>query len=153
MANEITMAGASLKYCVETTAGTKPTSGYTAIPNVKSIPEINPEPSNLECTDLSDTIWKRYTQGLRDPGSAIGFTCNFTSAFKTAWDAAVSAAQTAAASNKATWWEITIPGNNSFYFAGMPSALGYGGAEVDTVAEVTAYVTPNQIAGFAAASS
>ena len=59
MANEISTAGILLKYAVETTAGTRPTTGFTQIPNVKSIPEFNAEPSNLEVTDLSDTVWKR----------------------------------------------------------------------------------------------
>ena len=59
MANELSTAGVSVQYCVETTAGTKPTTGFTVIPNIKSIPDLNPEPSSLEVTDLSDTEWKR----------------------------------------------------------------------------------------------
>lgn len=153
MANEFSTAGITLKYAVEATAGTKPTSGYTAIPGIKSMPEINPEPSTLECTDLSDLIWKRYIPGLRDPGGAIGFTANLTSAFKTAWAALVTASATAKASSKATWFEIDIPDLESFYFKGDPVALGFGGAEVDAVLETTAYVVPNGISGFAAHSS
>lgn len=153
MANEFSTAGITLKYAVEATAGTRPTSSYTAIPGIKSMPEFNPEPSSLEVTDLSDTIWKRYIDGLKDPGGALGFTANFTSDFKTAWDTMYTAAQTALASNKATWFEIAIPNMDSFYFAGRPSELGFGGAEVDAVAEVTAYITPNQVAGFASASA
>ena len=153
MANEFSTAGITLKYAVEATAGTRPTSGYTAIPGIKSMPEFNPEPSSLEVTDLSDTIWKRYIGGLKDPGGALGFTANFTSDFKTAWDTMYTAAQTALASNKATWFEIAIPNMDSFYFAGRPSELGFGGAEVDAVAEITAYITPNQVAGFASASA
>lgn len=59
MANEISTAGIALKWAVETTAGTRPTTGFATIPNIKSIPEFNPEPSTLEVTDLSDTEWKR----------------------------------------------------------------------------------------------
>lgn len=153
MANEFSTAGITLKYAVEATAGTRPTSGFTAIPGIKSMPEFNPEPSSLEVTDLSDTIWKRYIDGLKDPGGALGFLANFTSDFKTAWQAMYTAAETALATNKATWFEIAIPNMDSFYFAGRPSELGFGGAEVDAVAEVTAYITPNQVAGFAAASA
>ena len=153
MANEFSTAGITLKYAVEATGGTRPTSGYTAIPGIKSMPEFNPEPSSLEVTDLSDTIWKRYIDGLKDPGGALGFLANFTSDFKTAWQTMYTAAETALATNKATWFEIAIPNMESFYFAGRPSELGFGGAEVDAVAEVTAYITPNQVAGFATASS
>ena len=59
MANEFSTAGITLKYAVEATAGTRPTTGFTAIPGIKSMPEFNPEPSSLEVTDLSDTVWKR----------------------------------------------------------------------------------------------
>lgn len=152
MANELSTAGILLKYAVETTAGTKPTS-FTTIPGAKAIPSINPEPSTLECTDLSDTVWKRYIAGLKDPGGAIGITANFTSAFKTAWETMYSAYTTAKASGKATWFEIAIPTMDSFYFTGEPSALGFNGAEVDSVLENVGYIITNTIAGFAAASA
>ena len=61
MANEFSTAGIQLGYAVEATAGTRPTTGYTNIPGIKSMPEFNPEPSSLEVTDLSDTVWKRQT--------------------------------------------------------------------------------------------
>ncbi len=59
MALELSTAGVLLKYACETTAGTRPTTGYTQIPNIKSIPDFNPEPESLEVTDLSDTEWRR----------------------------------------------------------------------------------------------
>ena len=154
MANELSTAGVSVQYCIETTAGTKPTSGFTVIPNIKSIPDLNPEPSSLEVTDLSDTEWKRYIPGLKDPGGALAFTANNTDAFQTAWAALVTAAETAKASNKATWFEIVVPGlTKSFQFAGIPSDLGLSAIEVDSVLEVDAYVAPNQIDGWDTKSS
>lgn len=153
MANEISTAGIRLAYCVETTAGTRPATGYTKISSIKSMPEFNPEPSSLEVTDLSDEVWKRYIEGLKDPGGALGFTANMTAAFQTEWSTLVSAYETAIGDNKSTWFEIQIPGMQSFYFAGIPSDLGFGGADVDSVLEVTAYITPNQVVGFAAASA
>lgn len=153
MALELSTAGASLKYAVETTAGTRPTASYTAVPNLKETPDFNPEPSTLEVTDLSDTVWKRYIAGLKDPGGALSFTANLTSAFKTAWETLVSAYETGIASSKATWFEINVPTVGSFYFAGVPSALGINGMSVDEVAEITVYVTPNQIHGWDTAST
>ena len=153
MALELSTAGVSLKYCVETTAGTRPTASYTAVPNIKETPDFNPEPSTLEVTDLSDTVWKRYIAGLRDPGGALSFTANLTSAFKTAWETMVTAYTTAAASSKATWFEINVPTVGSFYFAGIPSELGINGMSVDEVAEISVYVTPNQIHGWDTAST
>lgn len=153
MALEISTAGILLKYAVETTAGTRPTTGYTTVPNIKSTPDFNPEPSTLEVTDLSDLVWKRYIAGLKDPGGALSFGANLTSAFKTAWEALVTAYTTAAASSKATWFEIMVPTVGSFYFAGIPSELGINGYEVDAVAEINVYITPNQIVGWNTSST
>ena len=100
MANELSTAGVSVKYIAESAAGTRPTSGYTPIPNIKSTPSLNPEPSNLEVTDLSDEEWKRYIPGLKDPGGALAFMANNTTAFQTAWGTLVSAYESAAADGK-----------------------------------------------------
>ena len=153
MANELSSAGVLLKYCVETTAGTRPTASYTTIPGIKSIPDFNPEPESLEVTDLSDTTWKRYIAGLKDPGGALAFTANLTSAFKTAWEALVTAYTTGAGTNKATWFEVYVPGFSSFYFAGIPSTLGMKAMEVNSVLEDDVYITPNQIHGWDTSSS
>ena len=153
MANELSTAGVLVKYKVESSAGIRPTTGYTTIPNIKSTPDLNPEPSSLEVTDLSDTEWKRYVPGLKDPGGALAFTANNTDAFQTAWGSLVSAYE-GLSGGKAMWFEIYVPGlTNSFFFAGIPSPLGLGAMEVDAPAEVTAYVTPNQIEGWAAKST
>lgn len=153
MALEISTAGVSLKYAVETTAGTRPTASYTAITGIKETPDFNPEPSTLEVTDLSDTVWKRYIAGLKDPGGALSFTANLTSAFKTAWEGLVTAYTTGISSSKATWFEINVPTIGSFYFSGIPDTLGINSMSVDAVAEITVYVTPNKIHGWDTAST
>ena len=66
MANEISTAGIELLYASNNGTTTPPTTGWTKINNIKSIPEFNAEPSNLEVTDLSDTEWRRYIPGLRE---------------------------------------------------------------------------------------
>ena len=153
MALEISTAGILLKYCVETSEGTRPTTGYTTIPNIKSIPDLNPEPSSLDVTDLSDTEWKRNIKGLKDVGGSLAFGANFTTAFKTAWETLKSAYDTGITSGKATWFEIYVPTFGSFYFAGEPSNLGLNAAEVDSVFEGSVYITPNQIEGWGTSSN
>ena len=153
MAQELSTAGVLLKYAVETTAGTRPTTGYTTVPNIKSIPDFNPEPESLEVTDLSDTEWRRYIPGLKDPGGALAFSANLTTGFKTAWEALVSAFETANESGKATWFEIAVPSFGSFYFAGYPSPLGMTAMDVNAVLEIEAYVMPNQIEGWDTSST
>ena len=64
-----------------------------------------------------------------------------------------SAAATAKAGGKAMWYEIKIPGRDSFYFTGEPADLGFSGASINSVQTIHGYIVPNVISGFAAASS
>lgn len=145
-------AGIKFGYAVETTAGTRPTAGYTYISELKSIPDNNPEPEQLETTTLDETISKTYISGLKDPGGSLTFTANFTEDFKTQWEALVTAYETAKVSDKATWFVVIFPGiTETAYFQGSPSAIGLPGAEVNEVQEVDVYVSPESEVKWAAA--
>lgn len=149
MANEFSTAGILLKYAAEATPGTRPTAGYTTLPNIKGTPDMNNSPETLEVTDLSDTVWRRYIAGLKDPGDNLEFTANLTAALKTAWAAVVTAAASAT-----VWFEIAIPGGfDSFYFAGIPTELGINAMEVGAVAEISLFIVPNQVHGWDTAST
>ena len=153
MALEFSSAGVQIRWASESTAGSRPTTGYRVIPSIKSSPDFNAEPSQLDVTDFSDTVWKRSIAGLRDVGGAIAFTANMTSSFKTAWNSLVSAYATAKASNKSVWFEVAIPNFDSFFFAGQPIELGVKGMDVDSVVEADGYVVPNQIVGWASSTT
>lgn len=153
MALEISTAGIQVKWACEQTSGTRPTTGYSVIPNVKSIPGYNPEPSTLDVTDLSDEEWKRYIPGLKDPGGSIGLTVNHNATFLSAWNSMYAAYETAKETNLSMWVEFAIPGMESFYFQAIPSKLGFNGADVDSVLENVAYLTPNGEPVWAAAST
>lgn len=143
MSIRLSTAGITLKYAVETTKGTKPTTGYTEVPEIKEIPEINPEPSTLETTTLKETEYKTYIDGLKDLGGALTFVANLTDDFKTTWEQIMSSYETAKADGKSVWWLIDIPGiTEGCYFTGNPSNLGVPGASVDSVLEVNVYITP-----------
>lgn len=152
MALEFSTIGVKIGYVVETTAGSRPTSGVTNIPDIKSIPGMNLTPSKLEVTNLVDK-YKRFIPGLLDAGDDIALTGNLTASLKTVWNSMVSAAETAWASQKSTWFEIKIPGYDSFWFAGLPSIMGFNDMAVDSVAEASLHIIPNQIVGWAAAST
>lgn len=152
MALEFNTIGIRLKYAVEASAGTRPTSSYTEIPDIKAIPEIAMTPSNLDVTNLVDP-YKRYIPGVKDAGNDIALTANLTADLKTKWNACVAAAQSAWNSGKLTYFEISIPNYDSFYFAGMPSELGLSAMGVDAVVEAQLHVIPNLIAGWASAST
>lgn len=155
MALDMISAGMAVKYCVEATAGTRPTSGYTVIPGVKSIPEFGGEPNTVQTTTLAAEKFHTYTMGLQDPGGSIGLTVNDRTDFRTAWTA-LKAAFEGLTGNKQVWFEFAYPpasGLESFYFTGIPSDLSFGGAEVDEVLENTAYIVPTGEPVWAAAST
>lgn len=145
MALELLTAGVSIKYAVESTAGTRPTSGYTAIPNVVSINNLAGEQTSHDVTDLSDTDHKRYILGLFDNGGNVSLNVNVTAAFVTAWEALVTAAATAAASSKKTWYAVQIPGvAKAFYFSGRPGKFMPGDIETDAVFTATVNIAPEE---------
>lgn len=140
---QLSTAGVKLYYAAETTKGTRPTSGWSQISEIKSIPELNPEPGTLETTTLEETEWRTYIPGLKDLGGALAFGANLTEDSMTEWDGVVEAAETAASGGLATWFVIVIPGlTKSLYFTGKPSPMGMPGMEVDSVLETNLYITP-----------
>ena len=159
MAIELSTAGILVKWACEATAGTRPTSGYTQLVGVKSISEFNPEPNMIDVTPLAETDWHRYIPGLKDAGGAQQLTVNDYDDFRTSWDAMMTAYATAKAAGKALWIEYYVPGftavgaKPSFYYSAVPQDLGFNGAEVDAAYENVAYLTPNKVVGWAAAST
>ena len=145
MAINLSTAGIHLYYAVESTAGTRPTakSAYTDLVGVKAIPSMNPAPDTLETTDLNQTEYKTYIDGLKDLGGALEFTFNLTQDLVTMWGTLMEAYEAGKAASKATWFLIDIPGlTNGLYFTGNPSSMGIPEAGVNAVLEITNYITP-----------
>ncbi len=148
---DLSTAGVSVMYAVEETAGDMPTTGYTALTGIKSIPDLNPEPSSLETTTLDELQWRTYISGLKDPGGALAFGANNTEAFQGEWEAMYEASETANSAGLSMWFVIVVPGlSKSFYFAGKPSPLGLSAIEVDSVLEIEGYIAPTQVVGWEA---
>ena len=70
--------GVCLAYATESTAGTMPTTGYVKVPEIKTIPSFNPQPDALQSTDLSETEYHTYVEGLKDLGGSLEFSANLT---------------------------------------------------------------------------
>ena len=139
---------------VSTTAS-RPTSGYTSIPGVKSIPEFGTDINTLETTTTDETVCKTYIAGLNDPGGALGLTVNDYAAFRSEWNSMYSA-WNASKSTHVVWVEYTAPagsGMDSFYYPAQPTPLGFGGAEPDEVFSNTASFIPVGAFAFASAST
>ena len=139
----ISTAGVTFGYAVEATAGTRPTTGYILIPDIKEIPEMNPEPETLESTTLAATEFKTYIEGLKDLGGALSFLANYTSELETAWAALVTAYKTAETTKKAIWFEVKHPKlDKSVFFTGQPSEMGLPAMAVNNILETNLYITP-----------
>ena len=155
MANAVSTAGMNVLWAVEQVAGTRPSTAHTKIPGCKAVPGIFNDPNMLDSTPLAATKNKTYIEGLNDSGGSIAITVNDFSEFRTAWNAAVTAYGNLSGGKK-MWFEIAYPdGSNldSFYFPGEPLALGFGGADVDSVLENNANIAPQGDYEFAAAST
>lgn len=140
-----------LCYCVETTKGTRPTTGYTLIPEIKTMPSFNPAPDTIDSTTLLETEYRTFVEGLKDLGGSLEYGANLTEDLITAWAACNTAHDTAAASDLATWFAVVHPKlNNAVFFEGDPSPLGLNEASVGAMAETTLYITPNSAPQWAA---
>ena len=145
MSERFSTAGMFLAYCVESTAGSRPTTGYTKIPEVKSMPSFNPTPEGIESTTLSETEYKTYVKGLKDVGQALEFNANMTDDLDTAWATLISAYTSAISATpaKAVWFCVAHPKlNKATYFTGDPAGIGLNEATVGGMAETTLYITP-----------
>ena len=143
MAINLSTLGVQLHYAVETSTGTRPTSGYKRIYGIKSTPSLHPAPESIETTTLDELEYKTYVDGLKDLGGALEFTFNLTEELIEKWDALMTAYETGKAQNLNTWFVIVIPGlTDAFYFPGNPSAMGLPETSVNTVLEITNYITP-----------
>lgn len=149
----ITTVGASVKYCVETTAGTRPTTGYTELVGVSSAPEIAMTPETIDVSTIKDLVTK-YAQGRQDPGGTATFQLVHSEAAIETWETHVSAATTGLTTGKKVWYEYAYPNaNKSFFFSGMPLALGNGGIEQNAADLIPANVIPNGVDGWQTAST
>jgi hypothetical protein len=150
----LSTAGVTFGYAVETSKGTRPTTGYTNIPDVKEVPEMNPEPETLETTTLAETEFKTYIEGLKDLGGALSFLANYTTELETVWSALVGAYNTAKTDGKSVWFEVKHPRlEKSVFFTGQPSAMGLPAMGVNSVLETNLYITPTNAPIWAANST
>ena len=140
----LSTAGVTIGYAVETTAGTRPSTGYSQIPDIKEIPNFNPEPETHEATDLEETEYKFYVAGLKDIGGALAFKANFTEKLQTTWEELVEAYSTAVAGGKKVWFEIKHPKlTKSVFFPGEPASMGLPSITVNGILETEVFITPS----------
>lgn len=135
--------GIKVSYAVEATAGTRPTTGYTHIPDLKSIPSFNPSPNTADATTFDNTEYTSYVQLLKDLGGALEISANFTQELYNKWEAMVAAYETGIKTSKRTWLCFDIPGfDKAAYVPIQPAHMGIPEASANSLYETTLYVTP-----------
>ena len=148
MALEITTVGAKVVYCWETTAGTRPTTGYTELPDVNEAPEFDLSLETIDASNITDTI-TRYVPGRQDPGGDAAYTLNHTNAVITAWKGLVTTAATKYATGLRLWWAYMYPdAADAYYWCGRPVALGSSGISQNELSTIPAHCAVNEIHGW-----
>lgn len=147
MAIAISTINTKVSFAFEQTAGVRPTSGYTKIPQVKSTADFNPAPETIETTSFDNLYNKTYINGLKDFGGSMEFSANFTQELYDMWNddtnGVISRWKTERSTNKGMWLCIDIEGlDESAFLPVEPSELGIPALEVNSVAEVSLYFTP-----------
>ena len=131
MAGEVSSAGIVIKYCPETTAGTRPTTGYkqkatSATLNiadyVTGISGLGAEYDMLDITPLSETVRHRFIRGLMSNDGNLSLNANINPTSRADWTAIITEFA-ALTGGKSMWWEFTLPGDSQSVFSAVNRAL------------------------------
>ena len=145
MAIAISTIGIKISYAFEAVAGTRPTTGYTHIPQMKEIPDLNPAPDTLETTSFDNLQVRSYIPGLKDLSGAQDFTANFTQELIDMWNGeggVMEQYETNSAAGKGMWMCVDIPDiDKACYIPCVPTQIGLPGASVNEVLETNVSIT------------
>lgn len=136
-------------YCVETTAGTRPTQGYKMLQRCVSVGALAITNENLDATALEDDI-KRYIAGIGDTGGSTTLTFNISNGVATEIETLISDYNTGMEDgNKGTWFEVWSPYlTKAFFFKGEPpQKIGMPEIGVNTVMQVEVPITVSDYHG------
>ena len=162
MAGEVSSAGIVIKYCPETTAGPRPTTGYkqkatSATLNiadyVTGISGLGAEYDMLDITPLSETVRHRFIRGLMSNDGNLSLNANINPTSRADWTAIVTEFGTLTG-GKSMWWEFTLPGDSqSVFFRGEPCPVNFPDVEAASAVQGTLQIVENQYDGWQTAST
>ena len=161
MAGEISTAGINIKYAVETTAGTRPTTGYKEkaasgtmkiADFVTGISGLTAEFEQYEVTPLSEKRRHRFIPGLQGNDGNISLNANINPTSRADWGLIVSEYE-ALTDGKGMWFEFNLPDDpQSMYFRVRPCPMGFPDVEVAQAVQGAIQLIENQCAGWNAAT-
>ncbi len=136
-----TTAGMYLGYAIETTAGERPTSGYKIIPEIKSMPDMNPTPETVDSTTLLATEYTTNEPALKSL-SNMDYGVNFTDELEEFVDALIQEQEAAEKEGKAVWFcEMHRKVKKASYYTGKASAINFGESSVGAMLETQLHIT------------
>lgn len=145
----LTSIGIKISYATEVTKGTRPATGYTVLPDLKSIPDFNPQPNTADATTFDNLEYTSYVKLLKDIGGALEFNANLTQDLYDAWSVMITARNNLT-DGKQMWYCVDIPKfDKSIFFTGDPSEMGIPSAEANSLLETSVYIVPTSEPVFA----
>ena len=159
MAGEISTAGIKIQYCVETTAGTRPTTGYKEKETsstlkiaeyVTGISGLTAEFEQYDVTPLAETQRHRFVKGLQGNGGNLSLSCNINPTSRADWGAIVTAYGNLT-DGKGMWFCFSLPGDTvGAYFRCIPCPMGFPDVEAASAVQGAVQLIENQYDGWAA---
>ena len=130
----ILSAGLKIGYATGTT---RPTSGYTYLPEVKDIPQSTTEASTHQVTDFNEMYQHVSIGGLLGEPGNIQITMNRNDTAVTAWEKMLNTFEEMTAGTK-MYFTIEHPSlSDADFFSGKPYPLSTIGGSVDSPLEMT----------------
>lgn len=162
MAAEISSAGIKIGYCVETTAGVRPTTGYAEKATtgtlkiseyVTGISGLSADYDQYDVTPLAETRRHRFIKGLQSNDGSLSLNCNINPTSRTDWGLIVGE-YAALTGGKGMWFEFTLPGDTqSVFFRCEPCEMGFPDVEVGQAVQGAIQLIENEYSGWAAKST
>lgn len=145
---ECTTVGMKFAYCVETTAGTRPTTGYTVLNGIVSVGAITITQNPLQVTLPAEKKY-RYLKGKDDISGEVEVVMYNENTYTKGWEDMKTAADAARAAGKSTWFVFQPDGDHkAFAFTASPGILGSGGLSDNMIYEINTSLTVEDIGGY-----
>lgn len=141
MSQRVTNLGMYLCYAVEETAGTRPETGYTIIPEIKTMPDLNAEPEGIDSTTLLETEYTTSEPGLKTLG-ILAYGANMTDELEEIVDSIIELQETAAASDKRVWFaEVNPKLKKATFWPGKVTSINFADQSVNDMCNTTIYIS------------
>jgi len=124
------VAGSSLTYAVESSAGVRPTSGYVMVPEVTNIPALaSSDYDRVDMTPVDEEVQHIEITGLRQAPGTLNFEANLSDTLLSFWNGTlVPAYKAAVATGKRMWFCVIIKGmDQGYFFTAEPKVLAPNG--------------------------